>query len=72
MKTRHSKQVLVGLSVFSDGVLHFLQIKKKCYLLTENILWLKKRLSEALFEISDACSKYVSAVALNAALLHVL
>ena len=29
MKTRHSKQVLVGLSVFSDGVLHFLQIKKK-------------------------------------------
>ena len=29
MKTRHSKQVLVGLSVFSDRVLHFLQIKKK-------------------------------------------
>ena len=27
MKTRHSKQVLVGLSVFSDSVLHFLQIK---------------------------------------------
>ena len=26
------KQVLVGLSVFSDGVLHFLQIKKKFYL----------------------------------------
>ena len=25
MKTRHLKQVLVGLSVFSDGVLHFLQ-----------------------------------------------
>ena len=30
MKTRHSKEVLVGLSVFSDSVLHFLHIKKKC------------------------------------------
>ena len=37
MKTRHSKQVLVGLSVFSDGVLHFLQIKKNLF--TEIILW---------------------------------
>ena len=38
MKTRHSKQVLVGLSVFSDGVLHFLQIKKKFYLFYQNYL----------------------------------
>ena len=36
MKTRHSKQVLVGLSVFSDGVLHFLQIKKKFYIFYRN------------------------------------
>ena len=38
MKTRHSKQVLVGLSVFSDGVLHFLQIKKKLYIFYRNYL----------------------------------
>ena len=38
MKTRHSKPVLVGLSVFSDGVLHFLQIKKKFYLFYRNYL----------------------------------
>ena len=38
MKTRHSKQVLVGLSVFSDSVLHFLQIKKKFYLFYQNYL----------------------------------
>ena len=38
MKTRHWKQVLVGLSVFSDGVLHFLQIKKKFYLFYRNYL----------------------------------
>ena len=37
-KTRHSKQVLVGLSVFSDGVLHFLQIKKKLYIFYGNYL----------------------------------
>ena len=38
MKTRHSKQVLVGLSGFSDGVLHFLQIKKKLYIFYRNYL----------------------------------
>ena len=38
MKTRHSKQVLVGLSVFFDGVLHFLQIKKMFYLFYRNYL----------------------------------
>ena len=32
MKARHSKQVLVRLSVFSDGVLHFLQVKKKFFI----------------------------------------
>ena len=30
--------MLVGLSVFSDGVLHFLQIKKKFYLFYRNYL----------------------------------
>ena len=39
MKAQHSKQVLVGLSVFSDGVLLFLQIKKKLdYLFYRNYL----------------------------------
>ena len=43
MKTRNSKQVLVGLSVFSDGVLHFLQTKEKFYLFYRNYLVALKR-----------------------------
>ena len=50
MKTRHSKQVLVGLSVFSDGVLHFLQIKKKFYIFNRNYLVALMIISNSLYD----------------------
>ena len=36
----HSKQLLVGLMVLSDGMVHFLKIEKKFNKSTKTILWL--------------------------------